>query len=659
MAGPAPNGQTNGLPPAVNGNPLVSGPIPAQPYPSAPQTPVSFTPDQINALRAQIHAFKLIQRGMPVPDSVQQAIRVPNQAVPELERLLQGGDVNARVIDSVVKVHKGTPSAPPAEPPSVPETTTLDALKTEEYEEISPADMPKGPFLEDDVNSGIYPYNAYLHPFTHLKRDPNVSASAFATRMQRLLIPTLMPAGLDPHQIIDERNRFIDARINQRIRELETLPATMGEGGLENAMEDEKEKENAAEEERSLRALVHPPPSMHGKLRALIELKSLQLIDKQRMMRAQVAERLTHGSLLPLNRLDFRRVRRPTVRDARTTEQLERKQRAEREKRAKQKHVDQLNVICAHGRDVLAAGRAAQDRLQRLGRAVLSFHAHTEKEEQKRIERLAKERLKALKADDEEAYMKLIDTAKDTRITHLLKQTDSFLDSLAQAVVEQQRSEGHMGGFTAIDDEPTDESTFGAKKFDAEEDKGKLDYYAVAHRIKEKIAAQPNILVGGSLKEYQLKGLQWMVSLYNNKLNGILADEMVSSVVTFVRRCLMSNHQGLGKTIQTISLITFLLEVKKQRGPYLVIVPLSTMTNWSSEFAKWAPSVRVVSYKGNPTQRKVLQTDIRSNNFQVLLTTYEYIIKDRVHLCRIKWLHMIIGTTSFLDVSCEINMCCR
>ena len=50
----------------------------------------------------------------------------------------------------------------------------------------------------------------------------------------------------------------------------------------------------------------------------------------------------------------------------------------------------------------------------------------------------------------------------------------------------------------------------------------------VAHRIKEKVTRQPSILVGGTLKEYQLKGLQWMVSLYNNKLNGILADEMVS-----------------------------------------------------------------------------------------------------------------------------------
>ena len=101
--------------------------------------------------------------------------------------------------------------------------------------------------------------------------------------------------------------------------------------------------------------------------------------------------------------------------------------------------------------------------------------------------------------------------------------------------------------------------------------------------------------------------------------------------------------QGLGKTIQTISLITFLIEVKRQRGPYLVIVPLSTMTNWSGEFAKWAPAVKVISYKGNPAQRRALQSELRNANFQVLLTTYEYIIKDRPHLSKLRWVHMIIG----------------
>ena len=74
------------------------------------------------------------------------------------------------------------------------------------------------------------------------------------------------------------------------------------------------------------------------------------------------------------------------------------------------------------------------------------------------------------------------------------------------------------------------------------------------------------------------------------------------------------------------------------------------MTNWSGEFAKWAPSVRIIAYKGNPIQRKVLQTDLRTTNFQVVLTTYEYIIKDRIHLSRIKWIYMIIGMFLFCIV---------
>jgi SNF2 family DNA or RNA helicase len=55
------------------------------------------------------------------------------------------------------------------------------------------------------------------------------------------------------------------------------------------------------------------------------------------------------------------------------------------------------------------------------------------------------------------------------------------------------------------------------------------------------------------------------VSLYNNNLNGILADEM-----------------GLGKTIQTISLLSYLIEFKKNYGPFLIVVPLSTISNWMS-----------------------------------------------------------------------------
>src|SRR6201992_232068 len=116
-----------------------------------------------------------------------------------------------------------------------------------------------------------------------------------------------------------------------------------------------------------------------------------------------------------------------------------------------------------------------------------------------------------------------------------------------------------------------------------------------------------------------------MISLYNNNLNGILADEM-----------------GLGKTIQTISLVTYLIEKKREMGPFLIIVPLSTLTNWNNEFEKWAPSVKRIVYKGPPNARKQQQQAIRWGQFQVLLTTYEFIIKDRPVLSKIKWLHMIV-----------------
>lgn len=60
------------------------------------------------------------------------------------------------------------------------------------------------------------------------------------------------------------------------------------------------------------------------------------------------------------------------------------------------------------------------------------------------------------------------------------------------------------------------------------------------------------------------------------------------------------------------------------------------------EFEKWAPAVNMISYKGSPAQRKASQNEIRQGGFQVLLTTYEYIIKDRPLLSKIKWVHMII-----------------
>lgn len=114
-------------------------------------------------------------------------------------------------------------------------------------------------------------------------------------------------------------------------------------------------------------------------------------------------------------------------------------------------------------------------------------------------------------------------------------------------------------------------------------------YYKITHSVTEEINEQPHLLKGGVLKQYQMFGLNWMVSLYNNNLNGILADEM-----------------GLGKTIQTISLFAYLIGNKGNEGPFMVVVPLTTINNWISEFERWAPTIRVITYKGKKNERPIL-----------------------------------------------------
>jgi ATP-dependent helicase STH1/SNF2 len=60
------------------------------------------------------------------------------------------------------------------------------------------------------------------------------------------------------------------------------------------------------------------------------------------------------------------------------------------------------------------------------------------------------------------------------------------------------------------------------------------------------------------------------------------------------------------------------------------------------EFQKWAPAINTLILKGSPLQRKDLYPRLRAGDFQVCLTTYEYIIKERPVLSKIKWIHMII-----------------
>lgn len=61
---------------------------------------------------------------------------------------------------------------------------------------------------------------------------------------------------------------------------------------------------------------------------------------------------------------------------------------------------------------------------------------------------------------------------------------------------------------------------------------------------------------------------------------------------------------GLGKTIQTIAFLHYLSHFHQLYGPFLIVVPLSTMPAWHREFEQWAPDHNLVVYVGDVTSRQ-------------------------------------------------------
>lgn len=453
------------------------------------------------------------------------------------------------------------------------------------------------------------------------------------------------PTGIDPLQLLEEKENRINARIAHRMIELYNLPTNMSE---------------------DLR------------IKAQIELKALRCLNFQRQLRREIVACTRRDTTLEtaVDPRAYKRIKRQSLREARATEKLEKQRRIEAERNRRQKHQEYLCAVLQHCKDFKDFHNSNRTKLVNINKAVLNYHVNAEREQKKEQERIEKERMRRLMAEDEEGYRKLIDQKKDKRLAFLLSQTDEYISNLTEMVkqhkLEQERK--HKEAMRKKEEQQKDNDTDAAdenEKEKSEEEKAKaepivkapevkkegenaeeaidteeakqvitkakaeddeykttseeLSYYSIAHTISEIVMEQASIMVNGKLKEYQIKGLEWLVSLYNNNLNGILADEM-----------------GLGKTIQTIALITYLMEKKKLNGPFLIIVPLSTLSNWVLEFEKWAPSVSIVAYKGSPGVRRALQSQMNSSLFNVLITTYEYVLKDKSVLTKFDWKYMIM-----------------
>lgn len=239
----------------------------------------------------------------------------------------------------------------------------------------------------------------------------------------------------------------LQARIAHRIQELENLPGSL-------------------------------PPDLRTK--ATVELKALRLLNFQRQLRQEVVACMRRDTTLEtaLNSKAYKRSKRQTLREARMTEKLEKQQKIEQERKRRQKHQEYLNSILQHAKDFKEYHRSVAGKIQKLSKAVATWHANTEREQKKETERIEKERMRRLMAEDEEGYRKLIDQKKDRRLAYLLQQTDEYVANLtslvwehkqAQAAKEKKKrrrrkkkaEENAEGGESALgpDGEPIDESS--------------------------------------------------------------------------------------------------------------------------------------------------------------------------------------------------------
>ena len=111
------------------------------------------------------------------------------------------------------------------------------------------------------------------------------------------------------------------------------------------------------------------------------------------------------------------------------------------------------------------------------------------------------------------------------------------------------------------------------------------------------------------LRPYQRIGFEWLKTLDDFKLGGILADDM-----------------GLGKTLQMITVFLDYKNNNKNHKASIVISPSSLVLNWKSEIEKFAPDLKILVISGTSSQRNQLIDKIE--NYDVAITSYDLLKRD-------------------------------
>lgn len=125
--------------------------------------------------------------------------------------------------------------------------------------------------------------------------------------------------------------------------------------------------------------------------------------------------------------------------------------------------------------------------------------------------------------------------------------------------------------------------------------------------------------LNATLRPYQERGLNWLVTMGALGLGACLADDM-----------------GLGKTIQLLAFLLRRVEDAPRDGrPALLVAPTSVVGNWEREAARFAPSLTVVGHYG--AERARTAKDLPHKPGTLVVTTYGLLRRDAGLLSSIDW----------------------
>uniref|UniRef100_A0A8C1W5I5 SWI/SNF related, matrix associated, actin dependent regulator of chromatin, subfamily a, member 1 n=1 Tax=Cyprinus carpio TaxID=7962 RepID=A0A8C1W5I5_CYPCA len=238
---------------------------------------------------------------------------------------------------------------------------------------------------------------------------------------------------------------------------------------------------------------------------------------------------------------------------------------------------------------------------------------------------------KSLKGSEKSLNLSTKSLNRANRFEFLLKQTELFAHFIQPASQKSPTSplKVKVGRPRIKLDEKQNLLSVGDnrhRRTEQEEDEELLSESRKAANVLVRFEESPSYVKNGALRDYQIRGLNWMISLYENGINGILADEM-----------------GLGKTLQTIALLGYLKHYRNIPGPHMVLVPKSTLHNWMNEFKRWVPTLKAVCLIGDKDERAAFIRDVMMpGEWDVCVTSYEMVIREKSVFKKFNWRYLVI-----------------